>query len=386
MNTKIQTSQTLNLSKPPIRAKSPFLYYFDAQRNAVKDKYPKMAMKEIMAALRPIWESLDSQQKNAYISQSEDDKNRFKVERELYQAALRLQASKPKKTLKTQRSKKDTIAEESEIIDVEDNLSDLDSEDSRSDSYELQYFWAEDEEEEEEENKKDKKKKGSKKSAETAKTKAKQIKKEKDPESPKRSSTAFLFFCDANKEEYLNKFPKATPQELVVDLAELWKNLDENTKKPFVEKADSDKQRYLKEKEGYEAKKKFNGKSSKRKSEVSVDNAYITAIKEDLVKPNNTSNIKIDLSKINTSETETITISDNATQDVVVGEAQGEAKPTEAEQQLSEALQTCVENLSDALNKKAEGEKKVKTERNYHNHMVGVALVLVALMIYIKLQ
>ncbi|EIE79999.1 hypothetical protein G6F46_001817 [Rhizopus delemar] len=70
----------------------------------------------------------------------------------------------------------------------------------------------------------------------------------KDPNAPKRALSAYMFFSQANREKVIKENPEAKFGEIGKILGAKWKEMTEEEKKPFVEKAEADKKRYEDEK------------------------------------------------------------------------------------------------------------------------------------------
>ena len=80
-----------------------------------------------------------------------------------------------------------------------------------------------------------------------------------DPAHPKRSKSAYMFFCDENRLNIKNKNPSFKPSEITSKLGECWQLLKESKDKNDVKKfakyeksASDDKLRYDSEMESYE--------------------------------------------------------------------------------------------------------------------------------------
>ena len=71
----------------------------------------------------------------------------------------------------------------------------------------------------------------------------------KDPNAPKAASSAYIFFTLDQREKIKKDNPDFSPQEIMSEMGKVWKSLSEKEKKPYVEKAGKDKQRFLKERE-----------------------------------------------------------------------------------------------------------------------------------------
>ena len=61
---------------------------------------------------------------------------------------------------------------------------------------------------------------------------------------PKGAKTAYIFFCDEKRGQVKAANPEAKFGEISKLIAEAWKALDEEARKPYVEKAKVAKQRY----------------------------------------------------------------------------------------------------------------------------------------------
>ncbi|VVT57018.1 uncharacterized protein SAPINGB_P005493 [Magnusiomyces paraingens] len=68
--------------------------------------------------------------------------------------------------------------------------------------------------------------------------------KKKDPNAPKRSLSAYMFFANEKRDEVRNENPGISFGQIGKVLGEKWKALSEEEKIPFVEKAETDKKRY----------------------------------------------------------------------------------------------------------------------------------------------
>lgn len=128
----------------------------------------------------------------------------------------------------------------------------------------------EDEPSESEEEEKPKKKKKAKKAKGERKAKKKK-------EGPKRALTAYFFFTQANREQARKENPEMKMTEISKVLGQKWKEVSDEDKKAYEEKAKADKARYKEEKEKWDEEhphdsddddepKKKKKKGTKRKS------------------------------------------------------------------------------------------------------------------------
>lgn len=74
----------------------------------------------------------------------------------------------------------------------------------------------------------------------------------KDTNAPKRAKSAYIIFCQENRETLLKKKPGLKATEVTKELGEMWRNLSDAKRKPFEDKAQKDKERYTEEKENYQ--------------------------------------------------------------------------------------------------------------------------------------
>ncbi|KAL9650720.1 hypothetical protein ABK040_001774 [Willaertia magna] len=87
-------------------------------------------------------------------------------------------------------------------------------------------------------------------------TKTKKSKKPKDKDAPKRPLSAYQIFQKEKRPEVKEQNKNMDAKEIMKELARLWKELDEDEKKPFQEKAELAKAQHKKDVEEYEKKKK----------------------------------------------------------------------------------------------------------------------------------
>ncbi|KAK2460367.1 hypothetical protein APHAL10511_007532 [Amanita phalloides] len=105
------------------------------------------------------------------------------------------------------------------------------------------------------------------KAAEKAEKASASRKGKKDPKAPKRPLSAYMFFSQDWRERIKAENPDAGFGEVGKLLGAKWKELDDEEKKPYVERATQDKTRAEKEKAAYED--KGNKKGSAAATEVS---------------------------------------------------------------------------------------------------------------------
>jgi HMG (high mobility group) box len=62
---------------------------------------------------------------------------------------------------------------------------------------------------------------------------------------PQRNISAYLFFCEDKRREILETNPGIKPNKVMILFGEKWKQLSEEERAPYIEKANSDKARYM---------------------------------------------------------------------------------------------------------------------------------------------
>ena len=85
--------------------------------------------------------------------------------------------------------------------------------------------------------------------------KVKKIKKEIDPDAPfkpKKAKNAFMLFTAANREQVKTDNPDIKPTEISKKMGEMWADLSDEDKEPYVEEAEKLKAEYLEKKEKWE--------------------------------------------------------------------------------------------------------------------------------------
>jgi hypothetical protein len=90
----------------------------------------------------------------------------------------------------------------------------------------------------------------------------------RDPDAPKGAKNAFIFFCSDNRDEVKEENPDMKMKDISKKLGEMWKEVDEELKTEYQEKAKQDKERYLIELEDYIPKEGYKNPKDKKKSKV----------------------------------------------------------------------------------------------------------------------
>ncbi|KAJ5924737.1 nonhistone chromosomal protein 6A [Penicillium verhagenii] len=86
-----------------------------------------------------------------------------------------------------------------------------------------------------------------------AKAEPRTTRRKKDPNAPKRGLSAYMFFANDNRDAVREENPGITFGQVGKTLGDKWKALTESERKPYDEKAATDKKRYEDEKAKYQA-------------------------------------------------------------------------------------------------------------------------------------
>ena len=76
-------------------------------------------------------------------------------------------------------------------------------------------------------------------------------KKKKDPNAPKAASNAYMIFCKERRSKLKKENPDLAFGKIGAKLGEIWRALTPEEKRPYEERAASDRERYRKEMENY---------------------------------------------------------------------------------------------------------------------------------------
>ena len=91
--------------------------------------------------------------------------------------------------------------------------------------------------------------------------------KKRDPLHPKGPKNAYLFYCQAKRNQRRDDYPEKTMTELTTILSAEWKELSSRRKKKYEDMAKDDKKRYQREMREYERNKSSSGSESSSDSQ-----------------------------------------------------------------------------------------------------------------------
>lgn len=66
----------------------------------------------------------------------------------------------------------------------------------------------------------------------------------KDPNAPKKNISSYIFFCKAQRSNVKDNNPDMDTKDITRELGRLWKQLDDDKKKEYIDQATKDKERY----------------------------------------------------------------------------------------------------------------------------------------------
>jgi ABC-type transporter MlaC component len=79
------------------------------------------------------------------------------------------------------------------------------------------------------------------------------LKPKKDPNMPKKPKSGYMFFCDEHRRVVMTKNKSAKMGEISKILGNMWKKMDEEEKKPYMDQAEEAKEEYTEALKDYKA-------------------------------------------------------------------------------------------------------------------------------------
>ena len=268
------------------RTKTALKFFHEEHRETYEAENPEQSAREVRAALADQWESLDADVRSKFTTMEQEDRTRFMTElrEEMEKAGMDLSLLPSPKEKKAKAPKRVTLAKALGVVPCKSAFhffgmkvrNDLKKEDDEHTAQEVMSIISErwnlltdkkkapfqkkaDKDKVRYEKEMDKAKKDKPEVVEeTAKANAavrklRRKNKKNDPNPVKRSRTAYMFFCNEKRQEVKTDNPEMSAKDVLKALALLWKSASDDEKAPFQEKADEDKERYLREKAEKEA-------------------------------------------------------------------------------------------------------------------------------------
>ncbi len=177
----VTSAMSLLLPKAPISA---FFFFSQEQRAKVKANNPEMSFAEVAKHLGKMWKEMPEEDKAPYHKTAAQDKDRYARD---VQAYWEIHGERPPTPAQVKRAKEE---------DASDAVS-----------------------------------------------KKKRRSAAKDPNRVKRPTTAFFFFSSAKRQEVKEAGPELKTTEVAVKLGQMWKDLSEEERRPYMDLADADRKR-----------------------------------------------------------------------------------------------------------------------------------------------
>jgi len=232
-------------SDKPRRPLTAYMLFSKSKRGEIKENNPNVSFGEIGKLLGSAWQLLNQEDRKPYEEEAQGLKAAYVEEVKKYkethpESSDEEPAKKKQKTKKKSKSKKGKKSKSKK-----------------------------------KKGKSEKKSKGKGKS-EKKKGKAKgkgrgkgRKKKKKDVNAPKKPSSGFMWFSKERRPKIKEENPTATFGDLGRLIGEAWRGMSEEDKKPFLKKAEVDKERYKEQMANYKPPPQSESESSSSESESS---------------------------------------------------------------------------------------------------------------------
>ena len=79
------------------------------------------------------------------------------------------------------------------------------------------------------------------------------MKPKKDPNMPKKPKSGYMFFCDDHRQAVMKKHKDAKMGDIAKKLGEIWKKMNEEEKKPYMDMNEEAKEEYNEAMKNYKA-------------------------------------------------------------------------------------------------------------------------------------
>jgi len=226
-NVTAEKSKKMKDPDAPKRAMSNFMYFSQDKREAIKKKNPNKSTTEISKILGEEWGKAKNRKNGIkkYEKLASEDMARYEKQKVVYGElkATRLESAEQERMVQLQKDKEEAMKL------FEQTQTDMKAQNEKLQSGEG-----------------------------TTQTQhpVKKTKQAKDPDAPKRGKSNYLFFCQENRHEIMQKNPNKSPTEITKILGEEWNIIkSKNATKKYDDMAADDKVRYENQKKIYEANK-----------------------------------------------------------------------------------------------------------------------------------
>jgi hypothetical protein len=260
-------TRTKKPKNAPKNAKSAYILYCQDERANVKAENPNLNAKEVLKILGGKWKETDEETKAKYQKMAEEDKTRYAEEMKTYVPSDEEDEKKPRKARAKKAKNAPKNAKSAYIFYCQNERPNLKTENPNLDAKEVLKIlggkWKETDEEtkakyqkmaEEDKIRYAEEMKTYVPSDEEKKSRKERVKKDKN--APKNVRSAYMFYCEKNRDVIKKKNPELKGKEITAKLSEEWKKIKDTDKaKKYIKMVEEDKKRHANEMEEYNQKK-----------------------------------------------------------------------------------------------------------------------------------
>lgn len=271
--TAIKIAKELNVP----RAKTALKFFHEDSRETYESEHPEQSPREVRAALKDMFSSLDDKEKELYIEKERDDRERFisELREAMLSAGMDLTTLPAPKKKRSKKLKRVTLANALGVKAPRSAFNyfgmkfraDLKKNGEAGNAREVMRLisekWNEmtDKQKSKYEKMAKKDKARYKKEIEEAKAEHPEIveenekanadvrKKRRKNKRVKRAKTAYNCYCAHLRSSVMEDNPDLSPKSITKTLAKMWKKLSDEEKQPYLDEAEEDRERYLREKQ-----------------------------------------------------------------------------------------------------------------------------------------
>ena len=263
---KTRAKKSKNAPKNP---KSAYIFYCLDERQNVKVEMPDLTPKEVLRELGGRWQVTDDETRAKYQKMSEEDKVRYTEEMKTYDPSQDVEEEKTRKprAKKAKNAPKNALSAynffcKEEREKVKEQMSNLTSKEIMA---ELGKRWKEIKDTDAADKYKKMAEEDKTRYSEDMKTyvpaedkeeKTRKPRAKKDKNAPKNVRSAYMFYCEKNRDAIKKKNPELKGKEITAKLADEWKKIKDTSKaKKYIKMVEEDKKRHAQEMEEYNQKK-----------------------------------------------------------------------------------------------------------------------------------
>jgi hypothetical protein len=252
----------------PKNAKSAYIFYCQDERPNIKTENPNLDAKEVLKVLGGKWKEADEETKAKYQKMAEEDKTRYAEEMKNYVPSDEEDEKKSRKPRTKKPKNAPKNAKSAYIFYCQDERPNIKTENPNLDAKEVLKILGGKWKETDEETKAKYQKMAEEdkiRYAEEMKTyvpsdeeenKPRKQRVKKDKNAPKNVRSAYMFYCEKNRDVIKKKNPELKGKEITAKLSEEWKKIKDTDKaKKYIKMVEEDKKRHANEMEEYNQKK-----------------------------------------------------------------------------------------------------------------------------------